>query len=90
MFKRNASNEVPFQNAVKSVIAAIADKAISNESDYIGICFYGTVLFFNFNDFTQEKQQNSFDFEGIYLMRDNVDVPDAKLILDLEKIQGIL
>ncbi|ELR22853.1 ATPdependent DNA helicase ii, 70 kDa subunit (ku70) superfamily protein [Acanthamoeba castellanii str. Neff] len=72
MFELNDRGEMPFHNAVKCAIATLTDKIISSENDLVGVCFYGT-----------EKKNNPNDFEGIYVLQE-LDVPDAQRIMDLE------
>eukprot|EP01091_Cochliopodium_minus_P020778 TRINITY_DN918_c0_g1_i1.p1 TRINITY_DN918_c0_g1~~TRINITY_DN918_c0_g1_i1.p1 ORF type:complete len:146 (-),score=29.91 TRINITY_DN918_c0_g1_i1:153-590(-) len=74
MFVENDDNEIAFENALKCAISAFTDKIISNESDLLGICFYGT-----------EKSDNFNDFKGVYVLQ-SLDIPDAQRILSLEEI----
>ena len=74
MFEPNETEEVPFQSAVKCAIATMTDKIISSESDLLGVCFYGT-----------KEKNNLNEFEDIYVFQD-LDVPDAQRILQLESL----
>lgn len=73
MFK-DINGEIPFYNSVKAAISFITDKIISSDSDLIGITFFGT-----------GQQKNLNDFSNIYVYQD-LDVPDAQRIIDLEKL----
>lgn len=44
MFEENDKGEIPFQASIKNAILVLTDKIISNDSDLIGVCFYGTVM----------------------------------------------
>jgi ATP-dependent DNA helicase 2 subunit 1 len=94
MFQPNERDEIPFNNAIKCVIATLTDKIISSENDLLGICFYCTVslclfpphcISFLINGFSQKEKKNPNDFEGIYVVMD-LDVPDAQKIMDLESL----
>ena len=74
MFEENDDKEIAFENAIKCAISAYTDKIISNESDLLGICLYGT-----------EKNENFNDFKGVYVLQP-LDIPDAQRILSLEEI----
>eukprot|EP01130_Rhizamoeba_saxonica_P004296 TRINITY_DN1757_c0_g1_i2.p1 TRINITY_DN1757_c0_g1~~TRINITY_DN1757_c0_g1_i2.p1 ORF type:complete len:584 (+),score=125.86 TRINITY_DN1757_c0_g1_i2:348-2099(+) len=71
---RTIDEEQHFFNAVRCCIAAYSDKIISSASDLLGVCLYGT-----------REKKNPMDFNNIYVFQD-LDVPDAQRILDLESI----
>lgn len=74
MFQKDSDGISSFESTLRCVISAFADKIISSENDLLGVCFYGT-----------SDKKNPNDFDNIYVLQD-LDIPDAQRILDLEGI----
>lgn len=70
---QHSRDGIPFQLCVKCAISVLKHKIISSDKDLIGVVFYAT-----------EKSKNPGDFKHVYIYQE-LDLPDAQRILDLEK-----
>lgn len=74
MFEATSDGKIPFHVVLQCAVNALTSKIITNESDYVGVCFFGSV-----------QKKNSNDFESVYVACP-LDRPSAQVILALENM----
>ncbi|KAJ1543826.1 X-ray repair cross-complementing protein 6, partial [Nowakowskiella sp. JEL0078] len=67
--------ETRFQQSLKVVETTLTNKIIQSETDLVGVLLFGT-----------KRSRNTSNFENLFLLQ-NLDVPDANRILELQKLQ---
>lgn len=68
-------SEAPIESAIRCAIDLLCDKIISSDSDLVGVCFFNT-----------SDHENPMDLPGVHIFQE-LDVPDARRILQLEELQ---
>ncbi|KAJ3334195.1 X-ray repair cross-complementing protein 6 [Blyttiomyces sp. JEL0837] len=73
---QDEENLTPFRKVLKACLGHLMGRIIDNDTDLVGIVFYGT-----------EKANNSHNFENIYIYQE-LDAPYAKRISELERLEA--
>jgi hypothetical protein len=63
MFEEDSEGNSPFKSSISNAILVLTDKIISNDSDLIGVCFYGTVK----KDLKKKRKYITLLYHIIYL-----------------------